>query len=154
MRTDGIWFKDEAGRVMLLRGANLGGSNKVPTRPNGATYIRDGFFEHRDLSFVGRPFPLEEADEHFGRLHAWGMQARQALPLRLAGNLDVDLLRPQAGPRARHGGHAARPGDDEVQRLSAIEISCDQAANPFVRVRQPDIDDPWRHLRIGYALTA
>jgi hypothetical protein len=30
MRTDGIWFKDEAGRALLLRGANLGGSTKVP----------------------------------------------------------------------------------------------------------------------------
>lgn len=73
MRTDGIWFKDEAGRTLLLRGANLGGSTKVPTQPNGATYIRDGFFDHRDVSFVGRPFPLDEADEHFGRLRAWGL---------------------------------------------------------------------------------
>jgi len=73
MRTDGIWFKDEAGRALLLRGANLGGSNKVPARPNGATYGRDGFFEHRDVSFVGRPFPLDEADEHFARLRAWGL---------------------------------------------------------------------------------
>jgi hypothetical protein len=73
MRTDGIWFKDESGRTLLLRGANLGGSSKVPTRPNGATYLREGFFDHRDVSFVGRPFPLDEADEHFGRLRAWGL---------------------------------------------------------------------------------
>ncbi len=25
------------------------------------------------MSFVGRPFPLDEADEHFARLRAWGM---------------------------------------------------------------------------------
>jgi hypothetical protein len=43
MHTDGIWFKDEDGRTLLLRGANLGGSTKLPTRPNGATYRRDGF---------------------------------------------------------------------------------------------------------------
>jgi hypothetical protein len=73
MRTDGIWFKDEAGRALLLRGANLGGSTKVPARPDGATYRRDGFFEHHDVSFVGRPFPLNEADEHFSRLRAWGL---------------------------------------------------------------------------------
>jgi hypothetical protein len=73
MRTDGIWFKDESGRTLLLRGANLGGSSKVPTRPNGATYLRAGFFDHRAVSFVGRPFPLDEADEHFGRLRAWGV---------------------------------------------------------------------------------
>jgi len=65
MRTDGIWFRDEAGRTLILRGANLGGSTKMPTRPNGATYRREGFFDHRDVSFVGRPFPLDEADEHF-----------------------------------------------------------------------------------------
>lgn len=73
MHIDGIWCKDDAGRTLLLRGANLSGSTKLPYRPNGATYIREGFFEHRDVSFVGRPFPLEEADEHFSRLRAWGM---------------------------------------------------------------------------------
>ncbi|MGC9357525.1 MAG: cellulase family glycosylhydrolase [Anaerolineae bacterium] len=72
MRIDGRWFKDEQGRTLLLRGINLGGSTKVPSRPDGATHIREGFFEHRDVSFVGRPFPLEEADEHFARLRAWG----------------------------------------------------------------------------------
>ena len=25
------------------------------------------------VSFVGRPFPLDEADEHFKRLRAWGL---------------------------------------------------------------------------------
>jgi hypothetical protein len=70
MRTDGIWFKDETDRTLLLRGINLSGSSKLPVQPNGATYRRDGFFEHREVSFVGRPFPLDEADEHFRRLRA------------------------------------------------------------------------------------
>jgi hypothetical protein len=56
----------------MLRGVNLGGSSKVPYQPNGATHIQDGFFNHRNVSFIGRPFPLEEADEHFSRLKAWG----------------------------------------------------------------------------------
>ncbi|MFQ3647653.1 MAG: cellulase family glycosylhydrolase [Anaerolineae bacterium] len=73
IRTDGIWFKDEYGRTLLLRGVNLGGSSKMPTRPDGRTHIREGFFNHRDVSFVGRPFPLEEADEHFSRLAKWGL---------------------------------------------------------------------------------
>jgi hypothetical protein len=73
IRTDGIWFKDEYGRTLLLRGVNLGGSSKMPTRPDGRTHVREGFFNHRDVSFVGRPFPLEEADEHFSRLAKWGL---------------------------------------------------------------------------------
>lgn len=68
----GPWFKDEYNRTLILRGVNLGGSTKVPTRPDGATYRKEGFFEHRTVSFVGRPFPLEEADEHFSRLREWG----------------------------------------------------------------------------------
>jgi len=57
IKTDGIWFKDEYNRRLLLRGVNLGGSSKLPY-PNGATYIRKGFFAHKEVSFVGRPFPL------------------------------------------------------------------------------------------------
>lgn len=73
MHIDGNCFKDEFGRTLTLRGVNLGGNSKVPHSPNGATYLRDGFFDHRNLSFVGRPFPLQEADEHFSRLKAWGL---------------------------------------------------------------------------------
>ena len=44
----------------------------MPRLPDGATHLPQGFFDHRDVSFVGRPFPLEEADEHFSRLRRWG----------------------------------------------------------------------------------
>ncbi|NQT74157.1 MAG: cellulase family glycosylhydrolase [Chloroflexi bacterium] len=71
--TDGIWIKDDLGRTLILRGVNLGGSTKMPAQPDGASHIREGFFDCKNVSFVGRPFPLEEADEHFSRLKEWGL---------------------------------------------------------------------------------
>jgi hypothetical protein len=46
----------------------------MPTKPNGASWNKDGFYNvgKGDVSFVGRPFPLTEADEHLQRLRAWG----------------------------------------------------------------------------------
>jgi hypothetical protein len=69
----GSFLKDDQGRTLMLRGINLGGSSKLPFKPDGATHLKEGFFDHRNVSFVGRPFPLAEADEHFGRLKAWGL---------------------------------------------------------------------------------
>ena len=73
IQINGSQFKDQYGRTLMLRGVNLGGSSKLPFSPNGATYIRDHFFDHRNVSFVGRPFPIEEAEEHFSRLKEWGL---------------------------------------------------------------------------------
>jgi hypothetical protein len=72
IHTHGSQFVDDLGRQVMLHGVNLSGSSKVPFTPNGATYIREGFFEHRNVSFVGRPFPLDQADEHLSRLREWG----------------------------------------------------------------------------------
>jgi hypothetical protein len=72
IKLDQHYFKDEHGRTLILRGVNLGGSSKVPFGPNGATWNKSGFYDHRHVSFVGRPFPLSEADEHFTRLRTWG----------------------------------------------------------------------------------
>ena len=65
-------FKDEHGRTLLWRGVNLGGGAKIPRPPDGAPRQGAGSADHRRVSFVGRPFPLDEADEHFARLRSWG----------------------------------------------------------------------------------
>ena len=72
LTTDHGWFKDEHRRVILLRGVNLAGSSKVPMLPPGGTHHAEGFFDHRIVSFVGRPLPLAEAEEHLRRLKSWG----------------------------------------------------------------------------------
>lgn len=78
MHTDGPWFKDAAGRTLLLRGINLAGSSKVPAHPRTST-PRQFAHGHRAVSFVGRPFPLEQASEHFDRISSWGFNLLRLL---------------------------------------------------------------------------
>ncbi|KFA67358.1 hypothetical protein S40285_07035 [Stachybotrys chlorohalonatus IBT 40285] len=66
-------FLDAYGRTLWLRGFNVSGASKLPTEPNGLSHLTDGFYEHRTVTFSGRPFPLDEAHLHFRRLQAWGM---------------------------------------------------------------------------------
>ncbi|MDR0502105.1 MAG: cellulase family glycosylhydrolase [Treponema sp.] len=73
MRIKDNLILDDEGRTLMLRGVNLGGDSKCPYAPAGSE-TEPAFLDTRNnVSFIGRPFPLEEAHDHFKRLKRGGM---------------------------------------------------------------------------------
>ncbi|MDR1565967.1 MAG: cellulase family glycosylhydrolase [Treponema sp.] len=73
MQVKGPDITDDSGRTLLLRGCNLGGSSKLPASPAAAAGQGPSSLKNSgEVSFIGRPFPLEEAEDRFEELRSWG----------------------------------------------------------------------------------
>ena len=70
VRIKGGEFVDSQNRILNLRGINVSGSSKLPT--SSPPQSPSSLDPSTPISFVGRPFPLSKADEHFTRLRACG----------------------------------------------------------------------------------
>jgi len=120
------WFKDKHGRQVMLRGVNLGGDSKMPYPRGGTNYPTD-FSDHRDVSFIGRPFSLDKADEHFSRLKAWGFNVVRLLTtweaIEHKGPYDFDHLNGSADYRHLIAPGVLKPGNKNFSRLAAFRIS-------------------------------
>lgn len=68
------WITDARGRKIIMKGLNLAGSSKLPSHPDGSSYRPESLIDPTNVSFVGRPFPLSEADDHYARIAGWGFR--------------------------------------------------------------------------------
>lgn len=125
----GKTFCDAAGREVMLRGVNLGGDCKVPY-PYGGTHYPTDFSDHRTVSFVGRPFPLDEADEHLSRLRGWGFNV-----LRLLTTWEA----------IEHAG----PGEYDREYIAYYVEICKKAAEYGLYVFVDPHEDAWSRMTGG-----
>jgi len=72
---EGSKFRDQHGREVTLRGINCAGDAKYPKAPDVPSHVVDKFFEGDDVSFIGRPFAVDDAHTHFSRLRRYGYNA-------------------------------------------------------------------------------
>ncbi|KAJ4348534.1 uncharacterized protein N0V89_009911 [Didymosphaeria variabile] len=72
LRIDGRTFRDGENREVTLHGINCAADAKFPATPDQPSHIADKFFDGDNVSFVNRPFSVEDAATHFARLRSWG----------------------------------------------------------------------------------
>lgn len=74
----GDFYDPKTKRKVVLKGINVDSQMKLPVTPYIPSYEGDStdpnnfFFDGDNVSFVGRPFPLQEAHMHFQRIKDWG----------------------------------------------------------------------------------
>lgn len=126
---EGTRFVDRHGRQAILRGVNLGGDSKLPY-PDGGTDRPGDFADHATLSFVGRPFPADETDEHLGRIAGWGFNT-----LRLLVTWEA----------VEHAG----PGQYDLAFIDSIAAICERAADFGMLVFIDFHQDVWSRMSGG-----
>jgi hypothetical protein len=72
LRIDGRTFRDSENREVTLHGINCAADAKFPANPDQPSHVADNFFDGDDVSFVNRPFSVDDAATHFARLRGWG----------------------------------------------------------------------------------
>lgn len=78
LHVEGGHIVDANGRKRALKGINVDCAMKLPAKPYMPSYegncneLENVFFDGDNVSFVGRPFPLEEAELHLNRIKLWG----------------------------------------------------------------------------------
>lgn len=66
-------IRDEHQRAVVLRGINLDAGGKMPVQSKSSFELPDAdYWDGDNVSFVNRPFGLEDAPEHFERLKSFG----------------------------------------------------------------------------------
>ena len=66
LHTEKTYFKDQRGRYFYFHGVNVSGSTKFPATDD-------------PISYIGKPFPLDEADKNFAKLRDLGFTAIRLL---------------------------------------------------------------------------
>lgn len=72
LHIDGATFRDPHNREVTLHGLNIAGDAKLPAHPDVPSHVREHFLDGDQVSFVDRPFAIDEAHTHFSRLKRWG----------------------------------------------------------------------------------
>ncbi|MGH8445045.1 MAG: cellulase family glycosylhydrolase, partial [Solimonas sp.] len=96
----------------------------------GGTDRPSDFSDHATVSFVGRPFPLADADEHLGRLRGWGFNA-----LRMVVTWEA----------VEHAG----PGQYDSEFIESIGRICERAADHGFFIFIDFHQDVWSRMSGG-----